>query len=72
MTRSRWDTNVWGLSVVATPLAVESGFAKEGQRGILLGARGGLWKVVKEGTTTTAQYAKEYWELSALRAPSSR
>ena len=66
MSRHKWNTGVWGLSVVATSLAVEQGIAKKGQRGILLGASGELWKVVKENTTTSGMYAKMFWELAAL------
>jgi len=68
MSRAKWDTSVWGAGVIATDLAVDQGIAKAGQRGILLGVCRGMWKVVKEGTTTTAQYAEAFWVL-ANRAP---
>ena len=64
---SKWDTNVWGLSVVATQDAVDMGILKDGQRGLLLGFCGETWKVVKEGTTTSSQYHKSFWELTIKR-----
>ena len=64
--RRKWDTSVWGLSVIATDEAVEQGILHEGQRGILLGFSNDTWKVIKEGTTTTAQYHKDFWMLRAL------
>ena len=63
---SKWDTSVWGIRVKATQEAVDAGVLKEGDTGILLGAQGLSWKVIKKDTTTSARYHKSFWGIAVL------
>ena len=63
---SKWDTSVWGIRVKATQEAIDASILKEGDTGILLGAHGLYWKVVKRGVTTSYTYHKSFWEIAVL------